>query len=206
MTYEVDVETDHAGAKYIEICSPQIDVDIQDLYDVIREAEATPEGIVHNKIASASGKESLWGGAKVAITLQFSEEWQLHFYSGNYTATITGGNLVGGPGNDPVAYTAGVQTLLIQSAHATIVDSNEALEEIRSDMQRLLGLSFENTYRHSIIYDGDGRVSSEILDKYNSKANAQAHDGVTGFQYRYEIAYTYDANGQLFDLSCVRSA
>jgi hypothetical protein len=47
--------------------------------------------------------------------------WQLRFAPGNYVARIAGGNLIGGPGGDPVAYSAGVQTLLIQSAAATVV-------------------------------------------------------------------------------------
>jgi hypothetical protein len=47
--------------------------------------------------------------------------WQLRFPAGNYIARIAGGNLVGGPGGDPIAYTAGVQALLIQSAASTVV-------------------------------------------------------------------------------------
>jgi len=47
--------------------------------------------------------------------------WQLRFPSGNYVARVAGGNLVGGPSGDPIAYTAGVQTLLIQSAASTVV-------------------------------------------------------------------------------------
>jgi hypothetical protein len=47
--------------------------------------------------------------------------WQLRFPAGNYIARVAGGNLVGGPGGDPIAYTPGVQALLIQSAASTIV-------------------------------------------------------------------------------------
>jgi hypothetical protein len=47
--------------------------------------------------------------------------WQLRFPAGNYIARVAGGNLIGGPSGDPIAYTAGVQTLLIQSAASTVV-------------------------------------------------------------------------------------
>jgi hypothetical protein len=48
-------------------------------------------------------------------------DWQLSFPVGNYVATVAGGNFVGGPGGDPIAYSAGVQTLIIQSAASTVV-------------------------------------------------------------------------------------
>jgi hypothetical protein len=50
--------------------------------------------------------------------------WQLLFAPGNYVARVAGGNLVGGPAGDPIAYTAGVQTLLIQSAASTVVSAD----------------------------------------------------------------------------------
>jgi hypothetical protein len=107
----------------IEITSPQTDVDIQELIDEIRTVEASSQGIAYPKIANAAGKESLGAGVEVGITVDLLNGWQLHFWSGSYTATIAGGNLVGGPAGDPIAYTAGVQVVLIQSAAATIVST-----------------------------------------------------------------------------------
>ena len=107
----------------IEITSPQVDVDIQELINEIRTVEATAEGIAYPKIANASGKESLGAGITVGITVELQNGWQLHFWEGDYTASITGGNLVGGPGGDPIAYSAGVQVVLVQSANATIVST-----------------------------------------------------------------------------------
>lgn len=107
----------------IEITSPQTDVDIQELIDEIRTVEATTQGIAYPKIANAAGKESLGAGVEVGITVELQNGWQLHFWSGSYTATIAGGNLVGGPAGDPIAYTAGVQVVLVQSANATIVST-----------------------------------------------------------------------------------
>ena len=107
----------------IEITSPQTDVDIQELIDEIRTAEATTEGMAYAKIANAAGKESLGPGITVGITVELQNGWQLHFWEGAYVATIAGGNLVGGPAGNPVAYTNDVQVVLVQSANATIVST-----------------------------------------------------------------------------------
>ena len=117
----------------IEITSPQIDVDIQDLIDEIRTVEATTQGIAYPRIADASGKESLSAGVNVGITVELQNGWQLHFWEGAYTATVTGGNLVGGLAGDPVAYSAGVQVVLVQSAAATIVSSGSGLSQEEHD-------------------------------------------------------------------------
>ncbi len=107
----------------IEITSPQTEVIIQDLIDEIRTVESSEQGVAYAKIANASGKESLASGVNVGITVDLQNGWQLHFWEGSYTATIKGGNLVGGPAGDPIAYTADVQVVLIQSAAATIVST-----------------------------------------------------------------------------------
>jgi hypothetical protein len=54
---------------------------------------------------------------------------------------------------------------------------------------RLLGLSHENTYVINNFVDGK-HVSSTI-ELYDSKANAQTHDGVTGLIARYTLSVTY---------------
>jgi hypothetical protein len=102
--------------KLINVTSPQTDVLVQDLIDFIRTEEPCCEGIAYGKVANASGKDSLGGCGIDGITLTLLDDWQLKFWDGSYTATISGGNLIGGPGGDPVAYTAGVQVVIIQSA------------------------------------------------------------------------------------------
>jgi len=110
-------------SQLIEITEPQVTVDIQDLINSIRTAEASEEGITYEKIADASGKESLGGSVSVGITIELLD-WQLHFWEGDdYTATVSGGNLVGGVAGDSIAYTAGVQVIIIQSAASTVVET-----------------------------------------------------------------------------------
>lgn len=94
---------------------------MQTLVNAIREEEASERGICYPQIATASGKESLGGNVSVGLTVALVNPWQIRFWAGNYIAKISGGNLVGGIGDDPVAYSAGVQVLLIQSAASTVV-------------------------------------------------------------------------------------
>ena len=103
----------------IDITSPQVVVDCQDLYNTILQEESSVRGICFASMASASGKAVLSSGVSVAITVNLIG-WQLLFYSGTYQATISGGNLVGGIASNPVAYPAGVQVILLLSAAATI--------------------------------------------------------------------------------------
>lgn len=95
----------------------------QELIDSIRVTEATVSGIAYAKIADATGKQTLAEGVLVGITIDLQNGWQIAFPSGAYTATIKDGNLVGGPGGDPVQYSPGVQVVMIQSAAATIVQT-----------------------------------------------------------------------------------
>jgi len=141
----------------IDISSPQVELDVQDLVNAIRTVEATVEGIAYPHILNASGKEVLadpaGGTVRVSITADIQGDWQLRFWVGDYTATIYGGNLVGGLGDDPVAYSAGVQVLLIQSAYATLVSTGES------------GLtSEESTKLLSLDTSGIASVQSDVTD------------------------------------------
>ena len=107
----------------IDITFPQTEVDCQDLINEIRNAEQDNIGMAYPKIADATGKDDLGGGVLTGITIYLYPNWQLRFWEGDYTARITGGNLVGGPGGDPIAYTPGVQVVLVQSASSTIVNA-----------------------------------------------------------------------------------
>jgi hypothetical protein len=99
-----------------------IDVDCASLYSAVKLAQASEEGIVYARIGRASGLEFLGPGVQIGITVELLGNWQLRFANGNYIARVAGGNLTGGPGGDPIAYSPGVQVLLIQSAAATVVN------------------------------------------------------------------------------------
>jgi len=135
MAYQFDFEN-----SLIEVISPQSEVTIQELINEIRTAEQSEEGVQYSKIADASGKASLGGGIAVGITVELLGNWQLKFWTGNYIAKISGGNLVGGPSDDPVAYSAGVQVLLIQAAASTVVTLSTGSSLSSEEHSKLMSL------------------------------------------------------------------
>lgn len=124
MSYYVAPFTFDFIASSINVDSGFTTVNCIDLYTTIKEAQASQEGIIYGRIGIGSGLQDLGGGVLVGITVELLGNWQLNFPAGNYIAKVSGGNLVGGPGGDPIAYSAGVQTLLIQSAASTIVTTS----------------------------------------------------------------------------------
>jgi len=108
-------------ASKIDVDSGVADIDCATLYSAIKRAQASEEGIIYDRIGRGSGLNTLGPGVQVGLTVEVLGNWQLRFPAGNYIARIAGGNFIGGPGGDPIAYTAGVQTLLIQSAASTVV-------------------------------------------------------------------------------------
>jgi hypothetical protein len=119
MIYDYDF-----ASKIIDVPMGTTTVLVRDLLSDVRDAEATTQGIVYGQIASASGAESLGPGVSVGITVNLLDDWQIRFATGNYIAKIAGGNLVGGLNGDPVAYSSGVQVLLLQSAASTVVTTS----------------------------------------------------------------------------------
>ena len=121
MTYYVSPFTFDFAASKIDVDVGSVDIDCILFYSAIKSAQASREGILYDVIAQGSGLSVLGPGVQVGLTVQLLGSWQLRFPSGNYIARVAGGNLIGGPSGDPIAYTAGVQTLLIQSAASTVV-------------------------------------------------------------------------------------
>lgn len=103
------------------------DVDCSSLYTAIKAAQASEEGVIYERLGAGSGLSQLGPGVQVGLTVELLGAWQLRFSTGNYIARVAGGNLIGGPGGDPIAYSAGVQTLLIQSAASTVVNTGGAI-------------------------------------------------------------------------------
>ena len=113
-------------ASRIDVDAGVQDVDCATLYTAIKAAQASEEGIIYDRVGRGSGLNILGPGVQVGLTVEVLGNWQLRFPAGNYIARIAGGNFIGGPGGDPIAYTAGVQTLLIQSAASTVVTEGGA--------------------------------------------------------------------------------
>jgi hypothetical protein len=122
MSYYAAPFTFDFAASLIQVDDAVVAVDVDDLYDAIKLAQASEEGILYGEIARGSGLVELSPGVMVGLTVQLVSPWQIRFGEGSYIAEISGGNLVGGPGGDPVAYSEGVQVVLNQSAASTAVN------------------------------------------------------------------------------------
>jgi len=179
--------------KYIYVPVDSVDVDVQTLLNDIRTTESSEVGILYPPIASASGKENLGGGVAIGITLNLLG-WQLKFPDapiGGYTAKIYGGNLVGGVDGDTVAYSDGVQIMVIQSAASTIVTQNtgsglseEQDQLLRSAVTQSTAASIQATLSRKmqtnkavisgdglsvIIYEDDGVTPLWLFDVSSNK-------------------------------------
>ena len=121
MPYYIAPFTFNFGTSLINVDAGVDDVDCIVLYSAIKLAQASEEGIIYDRIGKGSGLSALGPGVQVGLTVELLGAWQLRFTTGNYIARVAGGNLIGGPGGDPIAYSSGVQTLLIQSAASTVV-------------------------------------------------------------------------------------
>jgi hypothetical protein len=102
------------------------------------------EGIIYDRIAKGTGLDQLGPGVQVGLTVELLGTWQLGFAAGNYIARVAGGNLIGGPSGDPIAYSAGVQALLIQSANATIVTASGSIPTANEIADTVLRRSTSN--------------------------------------------------------------
>lgn len=127
MAYYVAPFTFNFSTSRIEVDAGVVDVDCGYLYDAIKLAQSSEEGIIYDRVGSGSGLQALGPGVQTGLTVELLGSWQLQFAVGNYVARVAGGNLIGGPGGDPVAYSAGVQTLLIQSAASTVVTAGGSI-------------------------------------------------------------------------------
>lgn len=124
MSYYSAPFTFHFDQQMIDVDLGVVDVDCASLYYAIRLAQASEEGIIHERVGKGSGLNILGPGVQVGLTVALLGSWQLRFPSGDYIVRIAGGNLISEGIGDPIAYTPGVQAVLIQSAAATVVTTD----------------------------------------------------------------------------------
>lgn len=115
--------------KIIQVDSPQISLDVQDLVNQIRLYEENLLNLDYGTIVNAYGKQPLGGGAYVGITMELINDWRLAFEarSGPDTilCTLSGGNIVAVNqySNNAIYPTAFTQVIISQSSSPTLVQS-----------------------------------------------------------------------------------
>jgi hypothetical protein len=136
---EVDV---NVGS--LDPLNPFYDVDCIQLYTAIKAAQASEEGIIYGQIGKGSGLNTLGPGVQVGLTVELLGAWQLRYPIGNYRARVAGGNLIGGPIQGPIAYSAGVNNLLIQSAASTVVNPDGTMPTLEQIVAAILAAAAAN--------------------------------------------------------------
>jgi len=100
-----------------------INLEVQEIINGLREAEASIPGISYAQIGDASGKEnlSLAPPIQTGITVQLLGNWRIYSERTSGVFRVLGGNLLRADGNDPFEPNNYITYLNIQSAASTIV-------------------------------------------------------------------------------------
>ena len=110
-------------AKNIIVGAGDISLQIQELYDKVRDFEDEPGNLDLAQMISAGGKEPLGGGVLVGITATLLDGWQVLFTTTSQDTRLDGGNIVAldeiGAEQSPLANTDIVT--IAASSNATIV-------------------------------------------------------------------------------------
>jgi hypothetical protein len=95
----------------------------QEIVTIVRQSETTLDGIRLPIFAEVSGLVTLSPGVSTALTVKLLDNWQLSWGANSVSqATVGGGNVVGGPSDDPVEDVVdGPQVTVNLSAAATQV-------------------------------------------------------------------------------------
>jgi len=166
MTYYVSPFTFDFAASKIDVDVGSEDVDCILFYSAIKAAQASREGILYDVIARGSGLSVLGPGVQVGLTVQLLGSWQLRYPIGNYRARVAGGNLIGGPIGGPIAYSAGVNNLLIQSAASTVVNPDGTMPTLEQIVAAILAAAAANPIHADI-----RRVNAVTVDGAGTEAD-----------------------------------
>lgn len=91
----------------IYVTSPTTTVTIQQIYDAIRAAEDTVDGMAFEGLIDESAVFDLGGGAYTAVSMKLNSDWYLEFWDGVVLGTVKDGNIVGGDSSRPVRAATG---------------------------------------------------------------------------------------------------
>ncbi len=101
--------------RIVYITSPTTTVTVQQIYDAMRSAEDTPEGMafggpvktVTDGFVDGEGEADLGGGFSTVLTITLDANWYIEFWDGVTLGTVNDGNIAGGKDNRPVRCAVG---------------------------------------------------------------------------------------------------
>ncbi|NIS52200.1 MAG: hypothetical protein GWN94_13985 [Phycisphaerae bacterium] len=108
------IEVDYYN-NIVRITSPTTTVTVQQIYDAMRDAEDTPDGIsfgepvktVTDGFVDGEGEADLGGGFSTPLTITFDSNWYIEFWNGVSLGTVNDGNIAGGKDSRPVRCAVG---------------------------------------------------------------------------------------------------
>jgi len=136
MAVRSDITVDFsASPRIVTVAAPSTEVSLQDLYDTLRNIEATETGILYPQLLNAAGKQVLGGGALVGMTLTLRNAllaFAARTGPGWALCSVGGGNLVaidevGAPLPSPLQPTAYTFATLTQSTSASLLSGTGGL-------------------------------------------------------------------------------
>lgn len=116
----------------VYITSPTTTVTVQEIYDAMREAEDTDEGIAFGSLVKTvtdgfvdgEGEADLGGGFATVLTITLDANWYIEFWDGVSLGTINDGNISGGKDSRPVRCAVGsADTALVLGAERGVISS-----------------------------------------------------------------------------------
>lgn len=130
----------------VYITSPTTTVTVQEIYDAMRAAEDTPEGIafggpvktVTDGFVDGEGEANLGGGFSTVLTITLDANWYIEFWDGVTLGTVNDGNIAGGKDNRPVRCALGSSdTALVLGAERGVQISSGAASLPQEDIDAL---------------------------------------------------------------------
>jgi len=155
--------------KIVSITSPTVSVSIQELVNAIRDWEdELSTGMLQEKVIDATGKDNL-GSVSTAITLKLSAEWQIQFWSGVGIGYVSGGNIAGGVGGNPIKPTGGSDTIIVtnQAGGVIVATGSGVTAQDKTDIASLVWEETETSH-------ATGGTTGAALTTAKKKAKAAA--------------------------------
>ena len=101
-------------------------LDVVNLYEVIKVAQESDVGIAFNTIANGSGLDSLASGIKSFLTVTLQSTWELNSLKSSGKFEVLGGNLIRADGADTFRDNPLITYLAYFSQAGVLVESNSS--------------------------------------------------------------------------------
>lgn len=117
----------------VYITSPTTSATVQEIYDALRAAEDTPDGLafggpvksITDGFVDGEGEADVGGGFTNPLTITLDANWYIEFWSGVLLGTVADGNVAGGKDSRPVRAEVGsADTVLVLGAERGIVSGS----------------------------------------------------------------------------------